>query len=175
MAEHMALPDGWSELTYEANDVFDAVWAHEDEEIMVTATMADDIDGITYSVVVEQTIEYENMKTTVESHALVAESQKEAERMAAEFMHEVNDGHHALRVMGVDEWKEFYQFYCISDSEVPGEMTADELIESIDNEAYDDDIDDLPDDYDPDEDADHVVTVDVFPRHQTEIEDINDD
>lgn len=177
MAEYMSVPDGWREVTYDVTeDDFDANWVYEDAKVMVTATVSQDADGsVTFPVVVEQRIEKDGLETDIQSHALIADTRKEAERMAAEFMHEVNEGHHVLRVMGVEEWKEFYQFYCVSDSEIPGELTADELIAAIDNEEYDDSIDDLPNDFEPDLDAEHTVTVDVFPRHKAELETDDDD
>jgi hypothetical protein len=171
MAEYASIPDGWQELTYETDDQFEAHWVHSDEQIGVGVTQSTDADGTeTYPVVVEQHVEHEQLATTIQSHALVAESRPEAERMAAEFMHEVDDGQHVLRVLDVEQWQEFYQFYCIADSELPGDVTADELIEAVDNEEYDDSIDDLPNDFDPTGETEQTVTVDVFPRHQAEIE-----
>lgn len=176
MASYTSIPDGWTEVSYDPDDEYDAVWACENEQVLVRANETEDADETTsIAVVVEQTVEKDGLETDIQSHALVADDQAEAERMACEFMMEVNDGHHVLRVMDVEQWKEFYQFYCISDSELPGDLTSSELIDAIDNEEYDDDIDDLPNDFEPGVDAEHTVTVDVFPRHQAEIETDSDD
>jgi hypothetical protein len=68
-----------------------------------------------------------------------------------------------------DESGEFYQFYCLSDSELPDGMTADQLMDSIDTEQHDDQIEELPDDFDPEKHIEEAIQVDIFIRHEAEV------
>lgn len=179
MTEFTKLPDGWKEVKYDVGESLsgedhteeiDAIWASEDDRIVVMASNSIDEDGtVTFPVVVEQTIDPDDAPvTTVQSHAIVEDNRKMAERMSVEFMHEVNDGLHRLRTMGVEETEKFYEYYCISDSELPGSMTGDQLIESVDGGSYEDEIEDLPEDFDPGTDT-PTIQIDVFPRRKDEV------
>lgn len=183
MSEFAVIPDGWDEVSYDVGESlsnsdhteeFDAVWASTDEKISLHVQHTRDEDGtIMYPVVVEQTLDHEDEPTvTVQSHARVEHDRKSAERVAVEFMHEVNDGLHRLTPIGVEETDEFYEYYCLSDSEIPGDISAEQLIDAIDDEQYDDDIEELPENFDPTA-GDPAIQIDVFPRHKNEIE--NDD
>lgn len=177
MPEYAVLPEGWVETKYNTDDAdeYSAQWAHEDHEIVVSVERSMDADGsVSFPITVEQRVGMDGIYTIVSSHAKIADSGKEAERMAAEFMRGVRDGQYVLRTMDVRKWQGNYNFYCISDSEVPEGITADELIDALDEEAYDDDIEDLPEDFDPQDQADLTVSVDVFLRHESEIESTDD-
>lgn len=165
--------DGWQVLTDE-RDPLRVTVASADETVLI---MIGDYDGEGggYTASVEQHIQCEGYETAIQTQTIVSESLHEFVDEVRTFMSEVNDGRHILHPIGVEQWKEFYQFYCISDSEVPDEMEAEELVELIQNESEQDDHDpdiDAIDDIDPT--AENVLTVDVFPRHQTEVQEIDE-
>lgn len=176
--QHSTLPDGWEEARYDTNgDEYDATWARSDGQVVVSSHSTRDSSGERiYPIVVEQHLHDDEtgLSTEVQSHSKTATSVDDAESMATNFMQDVNDGEHILHLMGVEEWRDFYHFYCISNSEIPGNITADELIEAIDNEEYDDDIDDL-EQFGPDEAGEQTIQVDVFPRTKAEITTDTDD
>jgi len=186
MGQFTELPDGWTELKYDTGpkrgdgpytEEFEATWASEDDEIVVLSRHSVDADGtVTYPITVEQRIEKDGLGAEIQTHARVAEDRQNAEKLAVKFMEEVNSGQHKLRVMGVEvpDEMDFIQFYTISDSEIPGEMTAEQLIDLIDSEQEPNDISDLPDEVSREVAEDQMIQVDVFPRHKSEVEGFDD-
>ena len=179
------LPDGWNELEYETGPQYDgpyteeltAKWASDDDHIIIYAEQSVDMDGtITYPVIIEQHIEYDGFQTAIQSHARIGSDRREAESYATEFMQEVNDGEHTLRVLGIDvpEDNDFIQFFTMSDSELPGSMTGDQLIELIGTEQYENEIDDLPDEVSRELAAEELIQVDVFPRLKSDVDGYSD-
>jgi hypothetical protein len=151
----------------------EAMWVPADAEIRVSCRHSVDADGqVTYPIMVEQHVEYDGLGAVFQTHARVADNRKEAEAIAVEFMEEVNNGKHTLRVLGVQvpDDMDFVQFFTISDSELPGELTGDQLIEVIDSNEYENDIDDLPDEISRELAGDEMIQVDVFPRHKSEVD-----
>lgn len=181
MVQFEQLPDGWKELGYETGpnrgngrytEEFEATWASEDDKILVHSHHSVDSDGrVTFPVLVEQHISGNGFKTEIQSHAKIGEDRREAEEFAVAFMDEVDSGLHKLRVMAVQEpeQNEFIQFFTISDSEVPGEMTGDQLVDVINSDDYESEIDDLPDEISRELASDEMIQVDVFPRHKDEV------
>lgn len=170
MADLVEIPEGWSEVKYETSDGYRALWACNDEPIAIDVEANVQGRDIGYTAVVYQQLEHEGLSTEIQSHARMADNRQEIEELVVEFMHEVNDGQHILRVLDHELWEEFVQFYCINEDAMPGEITAAELIEGLDNDQFDNQIDDVPDDVDPREYADEIMTIDVFPRHKTEVD-----
>lgn len=187
MGQFTELPDGWQEVEYETGpkrgddpytEELDATWASNDEEILIHAEQSVDADGrVTYPVVVEQHLRGDGYATEIQSHARVGRDRRDAESLAVEFMEDVNAGLHKLRVLGVQEpaQNSFIQFFTISDSEIPGEMTADQLIEVVNAaDDYGNAIDALPDEITREQAEDAMVQVDVYPRHENEVEKIDE-
>lgn len=186
MVQYQELPDGWRETEYSMGpsrasgpykEELEAMWVPEDVQIRVSCRHSVDADGkVTYPIMVEQHVEYDGLSAVFQTHSRVADNRKEAEEMAVEFMKEVNDGKHTLRVLGVQvpDDMDFVQFFTISDSELPGELTGDQLIEVIDSDEYGNDIDDLPDEISRELAGDEMIQVDVFPRHKSEVEGLNE-
>jgi len=180
--EFTELPDRWHEMEYETGpsrgdgpylEELTATWVSEDEHIIVQATQSVDANGtVTYPVTVEQHVEEDGLATKVQTHARIAEDRKGCEELAVEFMSEVNEGQHKLRVLGVQvpEQNDFVQFYTISDSQVPGDMTASQLIGSVRSDKYEDDIDELPEEIEREMADDEMIQVDVFPRHKSDVD-----
>jgi len=175
MTEYGSVPDEWDEVEYELDEddgSYRAMWTYDDEQMTIRAKRTDDDGTEQYPVVVEQTIESEaGHRATVQSHARVEDSRRDAELMATEFMHEVADGLHVLRLIGVRSGNGFYQFVCLSDSELPGSMTGDQLADAVDEMATNpdptsNDIDPLPDDVESIAGAGDggPITIDVFTR-----------
>jgi len=181
MVQFEQLPSNWQELGYDTGprrgsgpytEEFEATWASEDDQILIHAHHSVDSSGrVTYPVMVEQHIAGDGFKTEIQSHADIADDRKGAEEYAVDFMNDVNAGKHRLRVLGVQEPDEnpFIQFFTISDSELPGELTGDQLIEVVKGDEYGSDIDDLPSEITRELADDQMIQVDVFPRHKDEV------
>lgn len=175
MPDFADLPDGWDEVTYETGDTYHAIWASTDEHVAIDASRIDDgANGTYYTAVAYQYITDDGMEAEVQTHARTTERREQIEQLSAQYMREVNDGQHVLRVVGHEEWKEFIQFYCVSSDEIPESIDSDEVIDGIRNDQYDDTIEELPDDVDRKQLADETITVEVFPRHKTEIDGYNE-
>lgn len=192
MVQFEELPDGWQELDYETGpkrgsepytEEFEATWASDDESVLVHANHSVDADGrVTYPVIVEQHISGGGYKTEVQSHAKVGDDRRDAEALAVRFMEEVDAGLHKLRVLGVQDptasesfENDFIQFFTISDSELPGSMTGDQLIDVINSEEYGSDIDELPDEISRELADEQMIQVDIFPRHTDEVTEIDNE
>lgn len=185
MVQFTELPDGWSEFEYETGprrgdgpytEELAATWASKDETIMVRAQHTVDANGVvTYPVMVEQQVSEDGLSTILQTHARTAEDRRGAEELAAEFMSEVNEGEHKLRVLGVQvpDRNDFVQFFTISDSQLPGEMTAEQLVEVVGSDDPDG-IHNLPDEVTDEMDDEQMIQVDVFPRHKSDVEGVND-
>lgn len=187
MTEFIDLPDGWDEVIYEVGpsrgtgpyvEEFDAVWASEDEEILVLCRHTVDPDGtVTYPMTVEQMVEAGGYRTEIQTHSRIADNRKEAEELAVDFMDEVADGEHRYHVMDIDEVpeKSVVRFFTICDSSVPGDVTADEVIEIVTNDEFEDvDEDEVPDEIYDEVDPEQMIQVDIFPRHMDQIETVDE-
>lgn len=182
-----SLPDGWYEVEYETgpkrgdgpySQELDAVWAAADDEILLFATQSVSATGeVSYPINVEQHISKNGLSTEIQSHTQVADDVRDAEQLAFAFMEEVNAGLHKLRVMDVtvpDEM-DFVQFYTISDSELPEGMTGDQIIEIVENTDGRNEISGLPDKIDEQVADEQFIQVDVFPKHYTEVDGLDND
>lgn len=186
MVQFTELPDGWREIEYDTGpkrgdapytEELEAMWVSEDDKIRMTCRHSVDADGqVTYPVMVEQHVAGNGYKTTIQSHGRVADDRQDAEKKAVEFMEQVNDGEHTLRVLGVEmpDEMDFVQFYTLSDSELPEGMTADQLIDAIESNEDGNDIDDLPDEITREFAKEEMVQIDVFPRHESEVEETDE-
>lgn len=161
------MPDGWTEVAFERDDGLRGVWATEENGVTVYASESvDSNDVVTYPVVVEQHVEHDGYEADIETNSRVESTPEAAIEAAKEFMRVYNDGGLGVHVLGVEHWREYYQFYCIDNGELPDGLTADMLIDSIDNDMdFDDDIDEETEI----DDADMVVEVSIYPRHETEV------
>lgn len=176
-------PDGWKQIRFELSEPvegelaepFDAVWTTDDESVVVFAEsmIEDGQREPVYSIIVEQRVEKDGYAAEIQSHSRVEQTPERAVQSAFDFMKEFNAGQHKLRVLGVEQWREYVQFYCMSDSELPNGLTGDTVIDAVDNEEFDSDIEDLPDE--PEQYADHMITVDVYPRHESEVIDLEEE
>jgi hypothetical protein len=187
MVQFEQLPDSWKELGYDTGpsrgsgpytEEFEATWASEDEQVLIHSHHSVDSDGtVTYPVVVEQHLAGDGFKTEIQSHAKIGDDRREAESLAVQFMEEVDQGLHKLRVLGVQEpdQNDFIQFFTLSDSELPGDMTGEQLIHVINSDEYGSDIDDLPDEISRELANDEMIQVDVFPRHKDKVKRTEDD
>jgi len=172
-----SLPENWKEVKYEFGEGgLQAFWKHTDLSVVID--VAPNVEGGHggYTAVVHQHVEDGEYETTIDTHAHMADDVPSLEDKVVDFMEEVNNGEHIYRAIGHELWREFVQFYCISTDQVdadalPGTLSASELIDAIDNEQYDNEITELPDDLD---DMDSMLTIDVFPRHKTEMEENNE-
>lgn len=165
------VPDGWIEKEWIVGDAdqYDEVsgeWVSDDEEIEITARHEVSEGGhVSYPIIVNQKVGNDEYETWVETHSTSASNAERARDAAIEFMREVNDGQHKIRLLSCETWREYVQFYTISDSDLPDDLTADMLIESINSDDFDSDID-----MDEADAEDLDVTVDIYLRHESEAE-----
>jgi len=154
------VPESWQELTFGVeNGKRSAQWAHDTEPVLITADPdTDDNFPGSYNLIVEQLVGDDEYEASVTTHASVLDTWDGVESEAIEIMEMVDSGNHVLRLLKTDTYRDFVRFFCISDDELPGEVTADELIDALEDNPYESDVDGQID-Y---EDAD--VVVDVYTR-----------
>lgn len=172
------LPDGWEQVERdvgrrcgpkEDHREYEAAWKSEDHKVVIEASCSQDDTTPRYPVVADQWITHDGIGTDIQIAAEFTGTFREAEDRAVELMEEINDGQHLHHVLGMQEWRENYQFYCISNNEIPGDLTADDLIDDLEDEEFDgEDVERM------EEEADVTVEVSIFPRHQQQITHIND-
>lgn len=186
MAEFVTIPENWEEIEYDIGpsrgdgphmEQFEAMWVSTDDEIRVSSRHSVDANGaVTYPIMVEQRLQKDGLRSVFQTHARVADDRQEAEQMAVSFMETVDAGQHRLRILAVDQPddSDFVQFYTISDSELPGSMTGEQIVDIIDSEDSANDIGDLPDDVTRELAEDEMIQVDIFPRHEDEVHEVNE-
>lgn len=174
------IPDGWTEeeWTVAEADGYHEVsgkWVNDDRSVVITTRHSVSEQGhVSYPVTVEQAIESGTYRTSLEVHEDQASNGPRARKKAIEMMQEIEDGRHLVYPLGHEVWREYVQFYVIHDDEVPGSLTAEDLIEAIDTEQTEDAVDVDYDDID-ESDVDEIVTVDIYPRHTSLVETTDDE
>jgi hypothetical protein len=169
-SEQIAPPD-WNRMQFET-DPFEAKWKSPDGKVIVSARYEEHGDDpemqSSYPVVVEQYVESDPYWTTIQTDVDLLASREEALDYASDLMTEIGSDDGRLRVLGHEEWRENVNFYCINDSELPGDLTADQLIDAVDQEAMAES--------DSNDDVSQVdVQVDVYPRHESVVGRIDDE
>lgn len=181
--------DNWTEIEYETGpkradgpftEEFEGKWASNDKHIIIQSRHTVSSDGkVSYPVMVVQEIGDDELSTRITTHARIADDRKGVEEIVVEFMKDVDDGKHEVRTLGVEvpDDNDFVQFYTISNSEVPGDMTADEFVDIIESgkDEYGNDIGDLSDSIDRETAEDHMIQVDIFPRLKEEVDGFDDE
>lgn len=186
MVQFTELPENWKEAQYETGpsrgngpymEELDAMWVSEDDHIRVSSRHSIDENGdVKYPIIIEQHVEENGLSTIIQTHARIGDDRQDAEKQAVDFMKQVNDGEHKLRVLAADVPDEmnFVQFYTISDSQLPGEITAEQLVDVIKDAGDGNEISGLPEEITRDVAEDEMVQIDVFPRHIEDVDGIEE-
>lgn len=177
-----SMPDGWTEITYEVGpsrgdqpytEELNATWVSEDEHLYIrTKASVDSTDGVTYPIRVEQELSVEHLSTFVQTDATVGSDRRNAEELVVEFMESIDRSDYDIRAIGASGPNEngFIEFFTIYNSELPGDMTALQLIETIEQDSSPEQIDGLPDDIEPSLADEELIQIDVFPRYKDTVD-----
>lgn len=161
---------GWTERDFK-NDPFRAVYVNEDVDVTVLVSEKGSGSETEFPVIAEQRLESGDLSTSVTSHSRTHQSKEDAMESVLEFIEDIESGNNKLHVLDHDIWREWVQFYTISDSELPESMTADELIDAISGDE-DEIVTDVSsvDESKLAQAEELTVTIDVYPRHTSEVE-----
>lgn len=187
MSRYISVPDGWTETRYEVGDSivpseiddvgetieeFEATYICDEHEIVVEITDSTDHEEgpfARYVVRVVQTLEADGYRDDVETHALATDDREQAEQLARSFMDDVNEDEHIIRCIETELWQSFVQFYCIDSSELPDNITADDVIQEIENDV---DVANVADEESIE--FDDEILVDVYPRPKDAVAEIGE-
>lgn len=182
-----SVPDGWAEIEYDVGpsrssapytEELSAMWTSNDDHIAIRCRSSVNATGdVSYPIRVQQVLEVETLSTMVQTDATVASDRQDAESKATEFMAEIDRSKYDLRAIaavGPDE-NNFIQFFAIYNSELPGEMTGDQLVELIDSgDASGNQIADLPDEIGSELADSEMIQIEVFPRYKDDVDGYQD-
>jgi len=182
-----SVPDGWAEIEYDVGpsrsdepytEELSAMWTSDDEHIAIRCRSSVSATGeVSYPIRVQQVLEAGSLSTMVQTDATVASDRQDAESKAREFMASIDRSKYDLRAIaavGPDE-NNFIQFFAIYNSELPGDMTGEQLVELIDaNDASGNQIADLPDDVDQELADSEMIQIEVFPRYKEDVDGYTD-
>jgi len=174
-SEHLDQPDTDPETRAEwetiGDDTTEAQWIRLDHEYDALH------DRDQYIVTIEQTIASDDYRTTITTHQRHESSLDDAIDAVGAYMDGVDAGEHTVRCLGTDVWRQYVQFYCISDSDCAGDLSAAMLIDAVDeSSSYEVTAADVSGEEEPVSTTDDlVVTVDIYPRHTSVVEMIGDE